>query len=268
MHISHETAEKSDFRLRGVITTADLRWEPGHWFFQEFQSDDVAEHLRADALALVRGGDGWSQLVTVGPGDAPSERMAVWSFHFPVGTDNSGFIGWLANQIKRATGSGVLVICGYNSQRSGVFDYWACPISVERQVRRLLRELAAGVATPPRDTPQLDGVRMRAVKTGCGGVVNTDTILQFSQLGECICGRYEGGTILLGYLVGRMIAGQLEFRFSQLGHDGSLDAGYSRCDLEQLDDGRMRLIENFLWQSREGTGVNVFEEIPPDPAPI
>ena len=46
-------------------------------------------------------------------------------FHFPAGVDNSGFVGWLASHLKVVLGTGVLVVCGFNSQRGGVFDYGA-----------------------------------------------------------------------------------------------------------------------------------------------
>lgn len=261
MQISQETTEKSDFRLRRIIDAADLRWEPGEWFFHEFRHAQLATQLRPDALALARDGDGWSQLVPVGIDDVPIERMSVWSFHFPEGADNSGFIGWLATHIKRATGSGVLVVCGYNSQRGGVFDYWACPIAAEAKVRRLLVDLRKRRARTPADVPCLDGARMRAIETGSGGVVNADTILQLSQFGDTVCGRYEGGAIDVGYLVGRFVSGQLIFRYAQRGRDGSLDAGRSQCQIDILDDGKLRLVEHFTWNSREGSGINVFEEI-------
>ena len=34
----------------------------------------------------------------------------------------------LASRLKRQLGTGVLVVCGHNSKRGGVLDYWACPV--------------------------------------------------------------------------------------------------------------------------------------------
>ncbi len=86
---------------------------------------DFATSLHAEALALVRDGDLWSQLV---PADlATAEPLTLWSIHFEPGIDNSGFVGWLATLIKQHTGSGVAVICGQNTQRGGIFDYWCAP---------------------------------------------------------------------------------------------------------------------------------------------
>jgi len=44
--------------------------------------------------------------------------------------DNSGFVGWLATHMKRSLGTGVFVVCGQNSARGGIFDYWGCPYAI------------------------------------------------------------------------------------------------------------------------------------------
>ncbi len=33
------------------------------------------------------------------------------------------------------------------------------------------------------------------------------------------------------------------------------------CEISKTNDGRIGLLEHFQWESREGTGTNVFEEI-------
>jgi len=65
----------------------------------------------------------------------------VWRFHFPAGLDNSGFVGWLASHLKRQFGTGVVVICGQNSARGGIFDYWACPFAIADPVLAEIRAL-------------------------------------------------------------------------------------------------------------------------------
>jgi hypothetical protein len=55
--------------------------------------------------------------------------------------DNSGFVGWLASHLKTAVGTGVFVVCGQNTRRGGIFDYWGVPVeaadAVLAEVRRL-----------------------------------------------------------------------------------------------------------------------------------
>ncbi len=76
------------------------------------------------------------------------EKFVVFSFHFTAGLDNSGFVGWLASHLKTAIGTGVLVVCGQNTQRGGVFDYWGAPLSVADQVIAELRSLRGEGNTP------------------------------------------------------------------------------------------------------------------------
>lgn len=56
--------------------------------------------------------------------------------------DNSGFVGWLATHIKRATGSGVFVVCGQNSCGGGIYDHWGCPEAVADPVLETIHALA------------------------------------------------------------------------------------------------------------------------------
>jgi hypothetical protein len=35
------------------------------------------------------------------------------------------------------------------------------------------------------------------------------------------------------------------------------------CDVMQLPDGRPRVVEHFAWSTRVGSGINVFDELPP-----
>ncbi|WP_280394542.1 DUF6196 family protein [Nocardia brasiliensis] len=69
------------------------------------------------------------------------EKFGLFSFHFPTGMDNSGFVGWLAGHLKRALGTGVFVVCGSNRERGGIYDYWGCPVellaAVEREIETL-----------------------------------------------------------------------------------------------------------------------------------
>jgi hypothetical protein len=102
---------------------------------------------------------------------------------------------------------------------------------------------------------------MRAVTTAEKGVVSAETVVEFAQEGSVVWARYAGGEIRLGYLVGVISDDSLRFRFIQLDNSGRLDGGHSDCEIVRPDGGRMRLIEHFNWDSREGSGTNVFEEI-------
>jgi hypothetical protein len=132
MYVSDETPAETEFRLRKVIQTAEFARYDGQYCFREFPVTSFPAHLLHDALAFVRDEDVWSALV---PGTDPAfERFVVFSFHFVPGLDNSGFVGWLASHVKAAVGSGVFVVCGQNTARGGIFDYWGAPVSVAEAV--------------------------------------------------------------------------------------------------------------------------------------
>ena len=110
----------------------------------------------------------------------------------------------------------------------------------------------------------LDGIRMHVVSTANAGVVNAETLFTFTQEGSVVSAGYSGGKVRLGYLVGVISSEGLRFRYAQLDVEGHLDGGYSNCEISRTDDGRIRLVEHFEWESREGSGTNVFEELPID----
>jgi len=58
----------------------------------------------------------------------------------------------------------------------------------------------------------LQGRRMYASSTAAGGVVDTDTRLQFIQRGTRVAARYTGGRVRRGWLSGRITGAVLVFR--------------------------------------------------------
>lgn len=113
---------------------------------------------------------------------------------------------------------------------------------------------------------------MRVVQTAPNGIVGKDTVFHFSQVGDVVEAHYSGGRIATGYLVGMLEGDLLSFRFCQISDQVRIDGGASQGRLELLGDGRLRIVESFTWESRGGTGVNIFEEVaregpsqPPEP---
>ena len=266
MYISKESPEQTERRLRRVIARATLRVRDETFWFDEFPPGELSERVRGDAIAVVRDEMCWSQLVPVRDRDRPLERFRVWTFHFEDGSDNSGFVGWLAARIKRRTGSGILVVCGRNSQRGGIYDHWGCPESVWPDALAEVKALAAGgeSGSPETQRALLDGLHMRVAATADAGEVGGDTLFAFAQEGSTVSARYAGGNVKLGYLVGTLTApATLEFRYAQVGAGGRIDSGHSTCDVSRDADGRTRLREHFTWDTREGSGTNVLEDVRP-----
>ncbi|MBW3567345.1 MAG: hypothetical protein KY410_05190, partial [Proteobacteria bacterium] len=109
--------------------------------FEEFPLDAFPAARTVDALAIVRDEHVWSLLVPAQ--DNAVERFGLFSFHFAPGLDNSGFVGWLASHLKTVLGTGVFVVCGQNSGRGGIFDYWGVPESVTERAAIEVENLRA-----------------------------------------------------------------------------------------------------------------------------
>jgi hypothetical protein len=136
--ISHETPQQTGARLRSVIASADFVALTGEWAFREAPLENPPS-LTPTVLAVVRDEESWSWLTTAEPAD--TERFALFSFHFPPGLDNSGFVGWLATQLKQELGTGVFVVCGQNSRRGGIYDYWGCPAELRGDAAAVIDDL-------------------------------------------------------------------------------------------------------------------------------
>ena len=138
--VSHETPQETSTRLRGVLAEATFKVLSGHWAYHEYPAGPVPQ-LSADALALVRDEESWSVLEPAQGGEA--EVFGAFAFHFPAASDNSGFVGWLASELKDHLGTGVAVLCGFNSARGGIHDYWLVPSQLLREAEAHVRALAA-----------------------------------------------------------------------------------------------------------------------------
>ena len=107
----------------------------------------------------------------------------------------------------------------------------------------------------------LNDLVMNVTVTSNNGVVNKDTIFRFSQNDSVITASYSGGKIVTGYLIGKIIESNLHFRFIQIDLANNIDSGQSVCEIKKTDDGRIQLVEHFEWDSINGKGINIIEQI-------
>ncbi len=107
----------------------------------------------------------------------------------------------------------------------------------------------------------LDGRRFRGA--GGGVSVSASTAFTFAEDRDgVVTASYAGGDVVRGTLVGRRDGSVVSFSYSQLTSSGVLDSGRSTDRIEVLDDGRLRLHESWEWDSRDGSGESVLEELP------
>lgn len=257
MYISQETPQETHARLLGVLAAAELKVLEGTWAFVEVPVFN-GPTLHRDAIACVRDDEVWSELVP--SNDERAELFKVFRFHFRSGLDNSGFVGWLASHLKAKLGTAVFVVCGQNSGHGGIFDYWGCPARMGDAVLAEVRNLAS----PGKEsgTRSLNGARMWAATTDAQGEVNRETILEFTENGQTISARIFRRTGSPRVPRRHATARPCAFVMPRVDESGRIDGGRSECELKLLDDGRLALVAHFEWESRPGSGTNVFEEIP------
>lgn len=261
MDIIPESCVQTERRLRAVLRASSLSMLPGRWHYEQLAHGAFPSCARPDALALVQNGHGWSQLVPLEDDSESNEPLVMWTLHFQADAPNSGFVGWLATAIKERTGAGVIVVCGYDVERGGVYDHWGCPAGVAEQVFELLDELRATPRSTSSSAHPLHGVFMHATVTAELGVIDADTIFHFRQDGRRVSARYAGGQLEDAHLMGTLDGDTLRFRYVQRQTDGTVDGGESTCTIGRLPDGRMQICERFEWASREGSGENLITEL-------
>jgi hypothetical protein len=110
-------------------------------------------------------------------------------------------------------------------------------------------------------SPSLDGRRFAPVADVAGGDVGAGTVFEYAEADGIVHARYAGGAVRLGFLVGTREGDTLRFRYAQVRGDGTTATGRCESRIETLPDGRLRLHETWAWESREGSGTSVVEEI-------
>lgn len=111
------------------------------------------------------------------------------------------------------------------------------------------------------DELSLDGRTLVGVANDDAGEVSPETTFQFEQEGKRVYATYSGGDIVDGHLVGTFDGTQWDVRYVQLNEDGETATGHSVGAVERLDDGRLRVEDEWVWESKPGAGESVLEEV-------
>jgi hypothetical protein len=109
--------------------------------------------------------------------------------------------------------------------------------------------------------PSLDGRRFRGAEMSSEGEASAATVFEYHEGDGIVWARYEGGVIRLGFLIGTRKGDFLEFRYSQVNTSGETASGRCSTTISALPDGRLRLDEEWAWETRLGAGTSAVEEI-------
>jgi len=107
----------------------------------------------------------------------------------------------------------------------------------------------------------IDGCVFKSISNDTDGDVGGETYFWFEQTDDLIHARYHGGSVRLGHLVGHHLGETLDFRYAHVTITGDTATGHSVDRIECLDDGRLRLHEEWEWDSKSGTGSSILEEV-------
>ncbi|MFD0311939.1 hypothetical protein [Streptomyces sp. NPDC127119] len=107
----------------------------------------------------------------------------------------------------------------------------------------------------------LDGLVLAPVADQAPGQVGTRTRFAYRERDGVIWADYTGGDVLRGHLVGTREGDRLDFRYVQLKTDGTTSSGHCASQVGETPDGRVRLAETWEWESQEGSGTSVVEEV-------
>ncbi|MEV0095706.1 hypothetical protein [Streptomyces sp. NPDC050738] len=111
----------------------------------------------------------------------------------------------------------------------------------------------------------LDGLVLSPVADQAPGQVGTRTRFTYHEQGGRIWAEYEGGDVELGRLVGTRAGDRIDFRYVQLKRDGQTASGHCVSVVVELPDGRIRLEETWEWESQQGSGTSVVEQLVEQP---
>ncbi|MET7858960.1 hypothetical protein ABZS81_17410 [Streptomyces sp. NPDC005318] len=118
----------------------------------------------------------------------------------------------------------------------------------------------------------LDGLVLSPVADQTPGQVGTRTRFTYHEENGRIRAEYAGGDVVRGHLVGTRSGDRLDFLphglegmggapSVQLKQDGTTSSGHCVSTVVDLADGRVRLDERREWESQEGCGTSVVEEL-------
>ena len=94
------------------------------------------------------------------------------------------------------------------------------------------------------------------------GEVGAQTLFRYHQKGDMVWADYEGGDIVKGHLVGsRTASGELDFYYHHYNVSGNVRVGMCHSIPEVLDNGKLKLIEEWQWlNGDESKGKSILEE--------
>ena len=105
--------------------------------------------------------------------------------------------------------------------------------------------------------------KFRPISNTENGETSSETLFHYKQVGNILTSEYSGGKIKNGHLIGLVDAsGKIEMRYHQVNDQDELMTGICISTPEILENGKIRLHENWEWTSGDySQGNSIIEEI-------
>ncbi len=100
----------------------------------------------------------------------------------------------------------------------------------------------------------LEGKRFTSMSNSHTGDVDDRTIFIYHQKDNIVWAEYEGGKILKGHLIAKVIDnGKLDMRYHHINSSGEIMLGTCISEPEFLPNGKIKFKENWKWISGDQT---------------
>jgi hypothetical protein len=104
--------------------------------------------------------------------------------------------------------------------------------------------------------------KFRPISTTENGETSNETLFHYKQTGNMLTAEYSGGMIKYGHLIGLVDElGNITMRYHQINENDELMTGICFSTPEILENGKIRLHENWEWTSGDQSkGTSIIEE--------
>jgi hypothetical protein len=104
--------------------------------------------------------------------------------------------------------------------------------------------------------------KFRLISNTENGETSNETLFHYKQIGNILTSEYSGGKIKYGHLIGLVDkSGTIEMSYHQVNGNNELMTGMCISTPEILENGKIRLHENWEWTSGDQTkGSSIIEE--------
>jgi hypothetical protein len=105
--------------------------------------------------------------------------------------------------------------------------------------------------------------KFRPISNTENGETSRETLFHYKQVGNILTSEYSGGKIKQGHLIGLVdSSGKIKMRYHQVNDQDELMTGICISTPEILENGKIRLHENWEWTSGDHSkGTSIIEEV-------